>query len=122
VGDCGNTKHVTVVFTATDACSNSSTTSATFTIEDTTDPVIGTAAADQTVECDGAGNVAAFNAWLTGHAGSDASDVCGGAISWTNDYVVGNWVATVGTPDMLLLCLPLPMPAATALLPVPHLQ
>ena len=42
----------TVAFTATDACGNSSTTTATFTIDDTTDPVITLIGYDiQFVEC-----------------------------------------------------------------------
>ena len=48
----------TVTFTATDDCGNSSSTTATFTIEDTTAPAIDMAAMDATVECDGAGNAA----------------------------------------------------------------
>ncbi|MGL2967627.1 HYR-like domain-containing protein, partial [Flavobacterium sp. XGLA_31] len=44
---------VTVIFTATDACGNASTTSATFSIQDTTAPVWSTQAGslDATVEC-----------------------------------------------------------------------
>ena len=51
-----------VTFTGTDACGNSSSTTATFTIEDTTAPTIDMAAADATVGCDGAGNV--DGSWL----------------------------------------------------------
>ncbi len=86
---------ITITFTATDDCGNASTTSATFTINDTTAPTITTAASDKTVQCDGAGNVASFNAWLTGHGGSVASDVCN-SVTWSNDYVVGNWVTDCG--------------------------
>ncbi len=74
-----------MTFTATDECGNSSTTSATFTIEDTTPPAITTAAADQTVECDGAGNAAELNAWLASSGGAAASDACGG-VTWSNDF------------------------------------
>jgi len=48
---CGKTGSVTVTFTATDCCGNSSKTKATFTIQDTTPPVL-TAPADRTIECD----------------------------------------------------------------------
>ncbi len=83
--DCGTTGSATVIFTATDDCGNASTTSATFTIEDTTNPSIDVAASDETVECDGAGNTAALNAWLASNGGATASDVCGG-VSWSNNY------------------------------------
>src|SRR5690606_21165016 len=74
-GTC--TQSITVEFYATDDCGNTSTTTATFTIEDTTAPSIDVAAADQTVECDGAGNTAALDAWLLENGGAEASDVCG---------------------------------------------
>ncbi|WP_223551993.1 HYR domain-containing protein, partial [Aestuariivivens sp. NBU2969] len=83
--DCGATGSVTVIFTATDDCNNTSTTSATFTIEDTTPPTISVQAIDYTVECDGAGNTVALNAWLDTHAGAAASDACGG-VTWSNDF------------------------------------
>ncbi|MDA0729707.1 MAG: hypothetical protein O3C18_08470, partial [Bacteroidetes bacterium] len=82
--DCGATGTVTVTFTVTDDCDNSSSTTATFTIEDTTNPEI-TAASDETVECDGAGNTAALNAWLNNNGGATASDICGG-VTWSNDF------------------------------------
>ncbi|MFK2820408.1 hypothetical protein U0L90_09790, partial [Flavobacteriaceae sp. LMIT009] len=50
-GDCPGTGSVTVTFTATDSCGNSSDTVATFTIEDKTKPVLDEAPADVTVAC-----------------------------------------------------------------------
>ena len=44
------TGSATVTFTATDDCGNASSTTATFTIEDTTAPSIDTEASDLTVE------------------------------------------------------------------------
>ena len=82
---CGPTGVATVTFTGTDACGNSSSTTATFTIEDTTAPTIDMAAADATVECDGAGNVDAVMAWLDSNGGASASDACSG-VTWSNDY------------------------------------
>ena len=82
--ECGATGSETVTFTATDDCGNMSTTSATFTIEDTTNPSIDMAAANETVECDGAGNTAAFAAWLSNNGGAEASDVCGG-VTWSHN-------------------------------------
>src|SRR5690606_39792994 len=64
---------------------NTSSTSATFTIEDTTAPVIDTDANDLTVECDGSGNTADLNAWLANNGGATSSDTCGD-VTWSNDY------------------------------------
>lgn len=84
--DCGATGSASVTFSATDECGNTSTTTATFTIEDTTDPAIASEAIDLTVECDGAGNAADLNGWLSSNGGAGAaSDACG-SISWSNDF------------------------------------
>jgi len=83
--DCGATGTVVVTFTAIDECDNTSTTSARFTIEDTTAPDIGTEASPETVECDGNGNNAALQAWLMDNGGARASDICGG-VRWENDF------------------------------------
>ena len=83
--DCGNTGSALVTFTVQDPSGNSVTTSATFTIEDKTDPSIDVAAANQTVECDGAGNEAQLNAWIDSHGGAAASDICGG-VTWSHDF------------------------------------
>ncbi|MAI22548.1 MAG: hypothetical protein CL828_00675 [Crocinitomicaceae bacterium] len=82
---CGPTGAATVTFMATDDCGNSSSATATFTIEDTTAPAIDMAAADSTVECDGAGNASDLDEWLASQGGAMASDACSGVI-WTNDY------------------------------------
>ena len=50
---------------------NSSSTTATFTIEDTTAPAIDMAAMAM-VECDGAGNSADLDAWLASNGGANA--------------------------------------------------
>ncbi|MFL1012613.1 HYR-like domain-containing protein, partial [Flavisericum labens] len=76
---------VTVTFTATDECNNSSTTTATYLIKDTENPVIITPAADQTVECDGSGNLSEFNTWLTSNGGAQATDDCS-SIVWSNNF------------------------------------
>jgi hypothetical protein len=82
---CGATGAVTVTFVATDDCGNSSTTSATFTIEDTTAPVLTDFPEDLIVECDGTGHTTAFNAWLNDVAGARASDACG-SVTWSSTY------------------------------------
>ena len=83
--DCGATGSATVTFTATDDCGNSSSTTATFTIEDTTAPSIDSDAMGETVECDGAGNSDALNAWLSSNGGASASDACGD-VTWSHDF------------------------------------
>ena len=83
---CGATGSALVTFTATDECGNFAITTATFTIEDTTPPVIDPGASDMTVECDtAAGNVANLDAWLADNGGARATDACG-AVVWTNDF------------------------------------
>jgi hypothetical protein len=75
-----------VMFTATDECLNTSTTTATVTIRDITPPAIDNEfKADLTVDCDGAGNTAAIAAWLADFAGATADDACG-TVTWTNNY------------------------------------
>ncbi|WP_242206168.1 HYR-like domain-containing protein, partial [Aestuariivivens insulae] len=83
---CKGTK-VPVTFTATDACGNKTTTTATYLIKDTEAPTIITNASDLTVQCDGAGNINEFNTWLNSNAGAQATDDCS-AIAWSNDYGV----------------------------------
>ena len=61
---CGGAGAVQVVFTAADEAGNTSTSTATFTIVDTTAPTITADAVDSTVECDGSGNMTQFDAWL----------------------------------------------------------
>ncbi|WP_158626830.1 gliding motility-associated C-terminal domain-containing protein [Flavobacterium sp. GT3R68] len=76
---------ITVIFKATDACGNFSTTSATFSVNDLMAPTIVTPANNLTVQCDGQGNAQAFQAWLASQGGATASDDCS-VISWTNNY------------------------------------
>ena len=59
---CGLTGAITVIFTHTDAAGNSATSSAVFTIEDTTLPTFVPNGGSVTVECDGTGNVAEIDA------------------------------------------------------------
>ncbi|WP_418639027.1 DUF7507 domain-containing protein [Winogradskyella sp.] len=84
VSDC--TASTTVIFTATDACGNTATTSATYTIQDTTPPVITIPASNQTVECSIDSNAAqSIQAWLNSNGGATATDDCS-AIVWTNNF------------------------------------
>jgi len=89
---CGITGIQVYRFTVFDECLNSSTTEGTFTIEDTTPPVI-TGGMDVSGECDqsGAGNDDELISWLNNNAGAMAEDVCG-TFTWANDFDVANWV------------------------------
>lgn len=85
-GTCGFSSFVDVTFTATDACGNTSATTARFATVDNTPPTIMTPASNFSVECDGAGNVGSINTWLAGNGGATASDLCTNNVTWTNDY------------------------------------
>jgi hypothetical protein len=81
---CGMTGSTTVIFTVKDLCGNQSKTYATFTIEDTLDPEI-TPAINQTVVCDGEGNVDQFENWLLNFGGATAKDDCSD-VTYTHDF------------------------------------
>ncbi|MEM7104638.1 MAG: T9SS type B sorting domain-containing protein [Bacteroidota bacterium] len=84
VGGCsGGT--ATYTWTYADDCNNSVNTSASYSIVDTTDPMITTNASDMTVECDGVGNTTELNNWLSSNGGAAATDVCS-AITWSNNF------------------------------------
>ncbi|MFC3877584.1 HYR-like domain-containing protein, partial [Winogradskyella maritima] len=85
VEQCGNTKTITRTWTATDGCGNTTSDTQIITVVDTTPPTISPVAGDQTVECDGQGNVNELNAWLANNAGASATDLCG-TVSWTNNF------------------------------------
>ncbi|MCB2206311.1 hypothetical protein KQI65_16325 [bacterium] len=95
VPGCGGSGYVDVTFYATDDCGNVDSTSARFTIVDTTPPDITVAAQDTTVECDGSGNTASLNSWLANIGGAVASDVCSN-FAWTNNYDPNNFVPGCG--------------------------
>ena len=83
--DCSHVGANTVTLTVTDNNGNQNTTTATITVEDNVDPSISLGASDMTVECDGSGNQAQLQAWLTDNGGAEASDACG--ISWSHDFM-----------------------------------
>jgi hypothetical protein len=84
-GSCPTESVITRTWTATDACANTSSEAQVISVQDTTAPEITQPAADQTVECDGAGNTAALTTWLDTQGGALATDNCGG-VTWTNDF------------------------------------
>ncbi|TJY34024.1 gliding motility-associated C-terminal domain-containing protein [Pontimicrobium aquaticum] len=76
---------IEVIFTATDECGNTATTTATYTIMDETAPTIDIEASDLTVQCDGLGNDIALQDWLNANGGASATDDCS-TITWSNDF------------------------------------
>src|SRR5512139_890795 len=77
----GCTDIITVTFTATDECGLTTSTSYTFTITDTTPPVIA-GGANGTAECTGSdpSQNAAYLTWKNSFGGVTATDICGTAI------------------------------------------
>jgi len=70
--ECDNEYTRVRIWTFTDDCNNTSTQfTQTITVSDNTAPVWTNVPVNMTVECDGAGNVAQLNAWLTGYTGTD---------------------------------------------------
>ncbi len=95
ISSCGNTIEQQYLFTVTDEAGNTTTCIGTYESDDTTEPSIDEAAADLTVECDGATNTAALTGWLNNHGGAEASDICGD-ITWSHNYGVnGNFLSNL---------------------------
>ena len=82
---CGSTGSATVVFTATDECGNSITTSAMLTIEDHVAPTISTPSQNITLECSVINQQSEIQHWLDIHGGAQATDGCSN-VTWTNNY------------------------------------
>ncbi len=83
---CAGGNTITVNFTAEDDCSNSSSMSATLTVNDNSPPQITVMAQDSTVECDGNGNINDYNSWISNHGWAEATDDCG-TITWSSRQV-----------------------------------
>ena len=83
---CGNTSSTTYEFKAIDAAGNDTTCYATFTVVDVTPPTITTQAENLDVTCSSTLSSAALTGWLNNKGGATATDICGGNITWTNNY------------------------------------
>ena len=84
---CANTTGSIIrTFTVSDIAGNVSTCEQTLTIIDTRNPEITIFASDITVECDGAGNISQFNAWLASNGGSIATDACSN-VTWSAEVL-----------------------------------
>ena len=86
MASCGHTGSANVIFTATDECGNSSTTSATLTVIDTLGPIITLEAQDTLIFCSTPGMSDVIQSWLDRQGGALASDVCGN-VAWTHDDI-----------------------------------
>ena len=78
---CGFAGSAEVTFVAMDDCGNETSTTAIFTIQDTTQPVYVEQPQNLTVECDGNGNEDDLANWLNNQGGAVVDDACG-SISW----------------------------------------
>merc|ERR1712110_920333 len=74
-----------VTFTVTDACGRSASTTATFTILDRVAPVFNPLPQNVAVECDGAGNTAAYRNFVDTNAGSTVTDACAANLVISNN-------------------------------------
>ena len=74
-----------VTFRVTDPCGQFSTTSARFTIVDTTPPVITTQASAALFECDPTRNQSEINTYLQSRGGATATDSCS-TVTWSNNF------------------------------------
>ena len=93
--------YIDVAFTATDACGNKSSITAGYLIKDETPPTITTQPLNETVECDGAGNIDALNAWLENNGGATATDDCS-IVSWSNDFSQVNYTCSfIGVAEVI---------------------
>ncbi|MBK8624415.1 MAG: HYR domain-containing protein [Saprospiraceae bacterium] len=87
INQCGNTEKRLYQITATDAAGNRSQCFVEVSITDNTSPIIATAAANLTVQCDGNGNSDALINWLNTNGGAVATDAaCGNELTWSNNF------------------------------------
>ena len=77
-------QQVEVQFIATDNCGNSSSATATFSVEDNSPPVVTFPASNLSVMCDPLATVKFLN-WLNTRGGAQATDNCG-PVTWSNDF------------------------------------
>lgn len=73
----------TVVFTVADECGNTASTSATYTVADTSAPSFSLLPTNRNVECDGSGNTTDKNNWISTNGGATATDVCATTVTFT---------------------------------------
>lgn len=82
---CGASGFANVIFTATDECGNSSTSTAFIHTEDNLAPLIETEAQEITIVCGMNDSPAAIQNYLDQQGGAMASDLCGN-ITWSHNF------------------------------------
>ncbi len=87
-GCIGNAGAITVVFTAKDACNNSSTTSAKIISTDIFPPIVTQQAQNKVVDCAVVGTE--LSNWIDNNANAAANDVCAGPTMAVKYFVNGN--------------------------------
>ncbi|MFT5386656.1 MAG: hypothetical protein ACI81W_004069, partial [Saprospiraceae bacterium] len=85
-GETFNVGLTTVMYTVIDSFGNLAFCSFNVEVIDQTGPLVSTPASDIVVECDGAGNIIAFNNWLNNNGGATAFDACS-SLSWSTTPV-----------------------------------
>jgi hypothetical protein len=86
VASCGNAGSANVMFTATDECGNSATTSASLAVIDTSAPVLTHEAQDTVIICGASEMLIVLQSWLDRHGGAMATDACGN-VHWSYDDI-----------------------------------
>ena len=90
---CGNTGSLTVNYTVSDACGNSTIVPAVFLIQDTQAPVFTDTPEDVTFQCDGLGNMGEIGTWIGSNGNALVTDAC------SDVTVTNNFVALTGGCD-----------------------
>lgn len=81
--NCSNKGNNVVTLSLTDALGWVSTCQSTVLVKDVTNPQISTHASNLNVQCNGSGNTAQYNSWLSNNGGALAIDECGGTWAYS---------------------------------------
>ena len=96
---CGGASETVFEFTASDLSGNESQCLASFVIEDTTAPVITTAAINGDSDCDNAN--ADLLEWLNNFGNAEATDECG-IVTWSHDFDGGAMTSCSDVPALMV--------------------
>jgi hypothetical protein len=95
---CGATGTAVVIFTATDVCGNTATSTASVTIVDTNAPVWGVNPTDLSVVCN-VSTPGVISSWLSTNGGGSATEACG-TVTFTNNF--SNTSGCAGTGSVVV--------------------